>query len=362
MMRRARPHGTTGVLLIVASFEAGGAERVMVQLAAAAARDVPTTLVVVDGRGPLRPLVPPSVELVDLALPRVRHAARPLLRLVRQRRPAAVVASQTHVNIMLACLAPLLPRGTRVVVREAELRRRAVRSDRAVRVAHRTLYRSLDLVLATSPWMAADLATRHRGRIAVLPNPVDVPALRADAAEPSAPSVHPGRTFVHVGRLIPEKGASDVLEAFATGAGADDRLVVVGDGPERADLTARAQALGVAGRVHLVGFDPRPVRHLATADALVLASRSEGMPNVVLEALAVGTPVIAVDELVTLAGLATSLPEGALRLVARRDLPGALAATPRMPTGAVPRPSLLPDEHLPERVAARFLPLVLGEA
>jgi glycosyltransferase involved in cell wall biosynthesis len=361
---REAPHSAARVLFVVASLEAGGAERVIVQLASATARTVATTLVVIDGRGPLRALVPPAVELVDLELPRVRHAVRPLIRLIRRLRPAAVVTSQTHVNIMLAALAPLLPRGTRTVVREAELRRRSVRSDRAVRLAHRTLYRTLDLVLATSPWMAADLALRHRGRIALLPNPVDVATLRAEAAGSIRPpsTVRPGRTFVHLGRLIPEKGAGEVLEAFAAGAAENDRLVVVGDGPERAGLAARAEALGITARVTLVGFDPRPIRHLATADALVLASRSEGMPNVVLESLAVGTPVVAVDELVTLGALAAALPAGALRLVPRRELADALREAPSLPAEATLRASLLPEEHLPERVAARFLPLVLGDA
>jgi glycosyltransferase involved in cell wall biosynthesis len=353
-----------GLLLVLASLQAGGAERVMVQLAGAVGPEVRTTLVVVDGRGPLRPLIAPDVELVDLGLTRVRAALGPLLQLVRERRPSAVVSSQTHVNLGLALLAPLLPRGTRTVVREAELRLRDTLADRTVRAAHRTLYRRLDLVLATSPWMAADLATRHRGPIALLPNPVDVVGLRgaAEAALATAPTARPGRTFVHVGRLIAAKGAHHVLEAFAEGGAPQDRLVIVGDGPEHAALVARVAALGLGDRVELVGFAEAPVRYLAAADALVLASRSEGMPNVVLEALAVGTPVIALDELLTLGALASAVDPGALRRVPRAVLAAAIAATPALPVATSLRPSLLPEEHLPERVAARFVPLVLGTA
>jgi len=354
------------VLLVVASFGVGGAERVIVQLANGLARHVPTTLVVVDGEGPLRGLVGPDVALVDLGLKRVRQAARPIRRLVRERRPDVVLSSQTHVNLLMAGLAPLHPHGVRTVVREAELRHGRVRTDRLIRLAHRTLYRSLDLVLASSPWMAADLAARHRGRIAVLPNPVDVAALRASAASSPAPApatTDPagGRTFVHVGRLIARKRATDVVAAFAAGADEADRLIVIGDGPQRIALEAQVAALGVEDRVRLVGLDPEPARTVARADVLVSGSFTEGMPNVVLEALAVGTPVLATDDLVTVASVAATFPSGALRQVPRADLARAIAATPAAP--GVPgddglRASLLPEEHRPDRVAAQLLDLL----
>lgn len=349
-------------LLVLASFGVGGAERVVVQLANELAHRVPTTLAVVDAEGPLRDLVDPAVELVDLGAGRVRSAAAPLRRLVRARRPDVVLSSQTHVNLLTAGLAPLHPAGVRTVVREAEVRGTRSRTDRAIRLAHRTLYRTLDLVLASSPWMAADLATRHRGRIAVLPNPVDVSALRA-AAVGAPPTLRPGRTFVHVGRLIAAKGARDVVDAFAAGADGQDRFVVVGDGPERAALETLVASRGLTDRVRLVGLDPRPGRHVAGADVLVSGSRTEGMPNVALEALAVGTPVLATDDLVTLASVADTFPPGALRQVPRAGLAAAIAATPMAadPDADGLRPSLLPAHHAPAQVVDRLLALLDGE-
>ena len=346
-------------VLVIASFGVGGAERVVVQLANELARRMPVSLAVIDAAGPLRDLVDPAVDLVDLDAGRVRSAAAPLRRLVRTRRPDFVLSSQTHVNLLTAGLSLADPTRVRAVVREAEVRGTRSRTDRAIRLAHRTLYRSLDLVIASSPWLADDLATRHRGRIAVLPNPVDVPALRAAAAGPP-PGPQPGRTFVHVGRLIAPKGARDVVDAFAAGADQRDRLIVVGDGPERVALARHVAAQGLADRVRLVGLDPRPGRHVAGADALVSGSRTEGMPNVVLEALAVGTPVLTTDDLVTLASVADTFPPGALRQVPRAGLATALAATPRAgepgPDGL--RPSLLPAHHAPEQVVDRLLALL----
>lgn len=352
----------TDLMLVVPSFQAGGAERVLIHLANGASRSVRTALVVMDGAGPFRTLVDDRVEVIDLGRPRTRSAALPLVRLLRVRRPGAVMTSHTHVNILLGALRPFIPRATRTVARQADLRGSVGRSDRRVRLAQRTVYRGLDVVIATSAWMAEDVGRRHHGRIAVLPNPVDVVGLRAQAEDITRDG-RAGRRFIHVGRLVAAKGVHDALEAFIAGSTPDDTLTIVGDGPEEEAVRARVAALDLEGRVRLVGFDPRPAPHVAASDVLVMASHSEGMPNVVLEALAVGTPVLATDDLVTLYDLAARIPEGALRLVPRADLERAIAASPAATAAGVgARPSLLPDEHLPEAVVTRLLDLALGDA
>lgn len=351
-----------GIVLVIASFEAGGAERVLLHLANGCAEHIPTTLVVLDGSGALRDRLEPDVRLIDLQHRRARSAALPLIRVIRRLRPDVVVASQAHVNILLALARPFLPRPLRIIVREAGIHRSKGLTDRIIRLAHRTVYRWIDLVLVTSPWMAADLRRRRRAAVEILPNPVDVDALRAASRDALRTMTdRPGRHFIHVGRLAAGKGVLDVVAAFDAGHHPDDTLTIVGDGPERGRIADHVAAAGLSRQVRLVGFDPEPARHLAGADLLVLASYSEGMPNVVLESLAVGTPVLAPDDLVTLEALAAAAPSGALRLVPRVKLADALAATPAPSRGwAGPRDSLLPDGSLPSQVIARFLGLAFG--
>jgi len=100
-------------------------------------------------------------------------------------------------------------------------------------------------------------------------------------------------TIGAVGRLAPQKGFDVLLRALADIPGA--RLVIVGDGPERAELEALAQRLGVADRTSFVGWIDEPRSLLSSFDVLALPSRNEGFPLTVLEALLAEVPVVATD-------------------------------------------------------------------
>ncbi|QOY61978.1 glycosyltransferase [Lysobacter sp. H21R4] len=99
--------------------------------------------------------------------------------------------------------------------------------------------------------------------------------------------------FAAVGRLSPEKNLSMLLDAFASTPADRAQLLLIGDGPERAALQARIGALGLASRVRLLGVRQDMQRLYPALDCLVLPSLTEGMPLVVLEAMAHGVPVIA---------------------------------------------------------------------
>ncbi|HET9630699.1 MAG TPA: glycosyltransferase, partial [Novosphingobium sp.] len=102
--------------------------------------------------------------------------------------------------------------------------------------------------------------------------------------------------LISVGRLSPEKGQTCLLEAFAMASrNARATLTVVGHGPLAADLKARAENLGIADRVRFTGRlgTTETLAEIAAADALVLPSFMEGLPVVLIEALALGRPVIA---------------------------------------------------------------------
>lgn len=107
--------------------------------------------------------------------------------------------------------------------------------------------------------------------------------------------------FLAIGRLSGQKNFANLLRAFAV-LPADARLTIVGEGPDRNKLERLAGELGIAGRLTLPGHtDPAP--HLAAASALVLSSDYEGVPAVVIEALAAGLPIASTDCSVSMGSL-----------------------------------------------------------
>jgi len=351
------PAPPLGVAFVLASFAGGGAERVLLNLARALPPErFAVRLVVLDGRGPLAALVPAGMPADALARPRLRGALLPLAAALRRARPDAVVSTLGYLNLALLGLRPLLHRPVRLVVREANMPAATLAAmpwPGAARLAYRRLYPAADAVLAPSHAVARALAGAAglaASAIRVLPNPVDVAAIRAAAAPVRYPG--PGRRLVAAGRLVPQKGFDRLVRAAAA-LGSDDRLTILGEGPERAALAALAASLGVADRVAMPGFLPLPWPHLAGADALVVPSRWEGMPNAALEALACGTPVVATAESGGLAELAAEAPPGAVAVVPAAGLASALAAVRPAPAAAL-RASLLPPRYGLEAAAAAF--------
>jgi glycosyltransferase involved in cell wall biosynthesis len=132
-------------------------------------------------------------------------------------------------------------------------------------------------------------------RVTVLPNPAPaVPDLPPREELRRAFGLN-GDTLAFAGRLTAQKSLGRALEAVAASEGVS--LVVAGEGPDRAPLEARARELGIAGRVTFLGPQPRQrvLELFGAADATILSSTWENFPHTVVEALAVGTPVLAME-------------------------------------------------------------------
>ncbi|MCP3958613.1 MAG: glycosyltransferase, partial [bacterium] len=161
--------------------------------------------------------------------------------------------------------------------------------------ARRILPRA-DRVVACSKGVESALA-RHLNldphRLQTLPNPVDVDRVARLAAEP-LPLERPPETFVvvHAGRLHPQKHQALLLTAFSRLRVPRAELWMLGEGSEKKRLQALASRLGIAPRVRWLGFRDNPFPFFRAADCFALSSRWEGFPNVLIEAMACGTPVI----------------------------------------------------------------------
>lgn len=302
------------VLLVIPSLQGGGAEQVILTLLRHISRaKFRLTLAVADTRSAVyREDLPQDVEFIDLRCSRVRQAMPKIIRLIWKRRPDVVFSTLSHFNLAIAALRPFLPNGVLYIARETSVVSEVIKSYTHAgwwAWAYRRFYGQLDRLICQSTYMRQDLIDRFNfppAKAVVINNPVDVERIHRLAAEPvvngmgasisNASGTGP-INLVAVGRLAVEKGYDLLLEGLALSGNTRLRLTFVGEGPRRGQLESIAHSKGLSDRIRFIGFQKNPYPYIAQADAVVLSSRFEGFPNVVLEALACGTPVIATPAL-----------------------------------------------------------------
>lgn len=347
------------VAFVLPYFDGGGSQRVALNLLRGLPRErfLPE-LLMFDARGPLRRLAPADVPVRDLGGARLRAVLPRLLWALRERRPDVVFSTFGYVNLALLVLRPLLRVRPRLVIREGNtpsesLPRLAFGS--AMAAGYRLLYRRADCVICQSRLIADELRQRYgvpEERLVRLANPVEADEIRR-LATPAVRHPGPGARFVASGRLTRQKGFDRLLEMFAA-LPPPAHLTILGEGADEAALRAQARRLGVAERTLFAGFAADPWARYAGADAFLLPSRWEGMPNAALEALACGAPVIATPEAGGVPEVAEEAAPGAVTLAAAgADFISAMAAVRPGGDGGL-RPSLLPARFEAARVLDDF--------
>ena len=271
-----------------------------------AEREVPVDLVLVRAEGEYLSQVPDGVRVVDLNSHRTAASFLKLAGYLRRERPDALLSTLAHANVVALITKLLFARRLCVVVRvESTFTEMyddvTFRQRQTLRVL-KWLLPSADGIVAVSQGVADDLRSivpTDSQKITAIPNPVVTPDLDGKAREPvEHPWFNDDSTPVvlSVGRLSSEKDHPTLLRAFAEVVRSRAaRLVILGEGPERESLLEMAERLEVSQQVDLPGFKVNPFAYMSKASALVLSSRYEGFPNVLVQAMACGTPVVSTD-------------------------------------------------------------------
>jgi glycosyltransferase involved in cell wall biosynthesis len=295
------------VSLFVPSLFGGGAERVMLTVAGGLVKHGwEVDLVLAEATGPYLTEIPAGVRLVDLKTRRIVASVLPLVRYLRQRRPDALLTTLRYANVAVLLSARLARVSTRVLVRESNTSsvqdRTAGARQRIIRVLARHTYPWSAGIVAVSEGVAADLREDlglAPEKIRVIHNPValdEIDALgRRSVSHPwlQEPSVP---ILLSAGRLTEQKDFATLIDAFARArARRDLRLVILGEGELRPQLDTQIRELGLSAQVSMPGFVRNPFPFMARAALFVLSSRWEGFPNVLLQALASGCPVVSTD-------------------------------------------------------------------
>jgi len=291
--------------LFLPNLAGGGAERVFAILAEGlAARGIETEMVLADAEGPHLEAVRATVPVVDLYAGSTRNSVLPLARYLRRRRPDVLVAALGHANVVAVWARWLARVDTAVVVtHHLGLPERPETPGARLWFALRAwFYPRADGIVAVSRDMADELARSiglPRDRIEVIFNPVIRPdLLRLGKAPPAHPWLAPGEppVVVGIGRLERQKDFPTLIRAVALlRQELQARLLILGEGDERPVLEALVDALGLRDAVALPGFVENPYAFLSRAAVFALSSTHEGLPTVLIEALALGTPVVSTD-------------------------------------------------------------------
>ena len=319
------------VLHLITELNAGGAQTALLRLLSSLSCDrfSPVVACLYNGDATIAQRIRAlDIPVIDLGMKaRWRwDAFWRLYCLLRREQPTILHTWMFHANIPGRLLGHLA--GVSIVISSERTMGQESRFRYAV---NRITLPLADRVICVSE-RVADFAARVIGvplfKLVVIPNGVPLesfqPGNRAEAR--ALLGIGLSKTIIGtVGRLQPVKGIHDLLKAFAhlvTGH-PEAILLVIGDGPQRTQLEALAQELGISQRVHFLGNRTDVSRLLSGMDIFVLPSVWEGMPNAVLEAMAVGLPVVAT----AVGGTPELVVDGVTGLLVRPRDPLALAET-----------------------------------
>lgn len=296
------------IALFLPNLWGGGAERAMVNLAAGFAEQGHVVdLVVCSADRDYLYELDHRVRLVELGTRRVATSLPKLIGYLRREKPSAMLSTQRHANVIALIAGSILRVRTRIIVRDNQslvgvVVRQKLRWMRFVGLLARYWYSKADGIVAVSADLKRQIIDEMSvppDKIAVIYNPIRLDTIERLAKEPTDHDWLENPTapvLLSIGRLDHGKDFASLIRAFhLIRGGMQAKLLILGEGPLRRKLIRLVESLELNDDIDLPGFVTNPFSYLARADVFVLSSLWEGLPNVMLEALAVGTPIVATD-------------------------------------------------------------------
>ncbi len=306
-MNRLSSQTSERIAFFLATPWGDGAERVVVTLAnAICERGLKLDLVVYQSDS-YREQVSKHIRLINLHSSGAMASIPSLVRYLREVRPKAVLSTIEQINIALLIARRLSGVPARIIIREANTTSRMLDTTKGVRGM---LYRKLlpicylwaDGIVAVSQGVADNLTSKlhlPKTKVSVIYNPVALDQLLKNASVPvDHPWFEQGQPPVvtGVGRLSLQKDFATLIRAFAQLRSCiKARLLILGEGEERGKLEELARELNVQKDMLLPGYVKNPHPYIARSSLFVLSSAFEGLPNALIEALALGIPVVSTD-------------------------------------------------------------------
>lgn len=290
------------------SLSGGGAERVVLNLANGLAnKGYNIDLVLAQDKGAFKNQVSSKVSIINLGANRVLFSLVPLIKYFRKNKPKVFLSALNYANIIAVLASLLAIYKKKLIISEhstISLEKKAYVNlrEKLTPILMKIFYPFADLVIAVSQGVADDLIRElglSRSKIKVIYNPIVNNDLFIKSNEPF---IHdwfgPGKppVILSIGRLTKAKDYPTLIRAFAlVRKKMEARLVILGEGELREELGNLVHQLNIEKDVSLAGFVDNPYVYLKRASLFVLSSKWEGLPTVLVEAMAFGCPVISTD-------------------------------------------------------------------
>jgi glycosyltransferase involved in cell wall biosynthesis len=360
------------ILFVLPALTSGGAEKVMVNLANAIDRSLyEPVFLSLSREGDLFSIISLSNDVPQHYLERgvSLFGLHKIYKTIKDIAPDIVFSTMTHTNFAMLLVGMLLPK-VRFIVRESTLPsyfyKERPRLAPVIGLMYRVLYPRAAMVICPSQIIARELrgvVGLKSGNVEVLYNSIDQNDINRRVTLGVVEDHGDVVRFVGCGRLNYQKGFDRLVEELATFRPEFEwRLDLIGDGEQRAEIEAKIVEAGLADKIFLHGLMENPCPAMAAADYLLLPSRFEGLPNVAIEALACGTPVIATRDAGGIVEIASESAADSVQIAEdMTEFVGLMAAAKRKEFAQKGK-SLLPVCFLRETVMQRFYGLLARAA
>ena len=292
------------VFFIIPTLTQGGAERVIVTLLKFLDKSkFKLTIMVVNMNEEVyRKEIPEDVDIIDLKCNRVRTAMPKIIFNLWRHKPNIVMSTLGHLNIAIAMSRIFMPFGIKFIARETIVVSEKLsrgKFQKLWKLLHRIFYPTFEKIICQSEDMLKDLShiLGSEKNLVLINNPIDYLRIKnlARLYDQSLEEYFNDKNYIYLvaaGRLIEQKGFEMLIEAIASIDNPKLRLAILGHGPLQKKLISLIERYKLHDHITLLGYQKNPYMWISRADAFVLSSYYEGFPNVVLEALSCGTPVI----------------------------------------------------------------------
>lgn len=292
------------IFFIIPNIHNGGAEKVSINLAKGIAKKNFSVNIIYFKKNIYEEELEKNynINFIYIKSKKLRYSIFEILKILKKNKPQFVFSSLSHVNIYLLFLKFFNLLKCKLILRESNLpliQAKYSKISKLLNFSYKYLYKYSDLIICTSPLMIKQFNKSFNlslHKLFLLHNPIDIDEIKK-LSLPIKKNNNSYLNLVSVGRLNYQKNFSELVIFFSKRKNLNYKLYIIGEGKEKKNLQYLIDKNNLKDKVFLLGYLRNPYNIIANSNALISISLWEGMPNSILEALALGKKVIFFDRM-----------------------------------------------------------------